>query len=311
MEDGAPAVIPDKPKPKYEGKRARQERRDAEAEYAYAKFKEKQAVLEAGPNQEEVERFLALNTPATDSGPELPLRTAETSSASRPTSLWSDNSEQYLRVPPQGGTSSSASSRASKRNRSPSPHGYRDSSHTAHRGRGGRLDSRPPPGQYIRPLHEAEEEIHNLQAELQRLCEFGREDRERIRYLERQLTAERQLGIAEGLAQAARQLMEQSRGPSPTRYYDKDEYVRDMRRAAEESRRTHREERAYPDPSSGAGPSRSGALPQWRLLVIPTRPSWARTPGYLLPPGAARAARTTAAPTGGYHHHQGENQLVA
>jgi len=201
FEDGAPAVIPEKPK--HEGKHARQAREEAEREYAYTKYKEKQAVLEAGPNQEEVEHFMGFDAPTTDLSPEPPLRTAETSSASRPTSLWSENSEQYLRVPQQGGTSSSASSRASKRNRSPSPHGYRDTSRTAHRGRGGRTDSRPPPGQMLRPSREMEDEIHNLQTELQRLREYGREDREHIRTLERQLAAERQLGVAEGLAQAA------------------------------------------------------------------------------------------------------------
>jgi hypothetical protein len=230
-DDGAPAVLSEMPK--YEGKRARKARKEEEAEIAYAAFEAKRARQNVGPSDEEVQRFLAMNTPLADSGPEPQLRTAETSSASRPTSLWSESSEQYLRVPQQGGTSSSASSRASKRNRSPSPHGSWDNTRTTHRGRGGRLDSRPPPGQMRRRSYDMEEEIHNLQAELQRLREYGREDREQIRTLERRLAAERQLGIAEGLAQAARMQMAQqrSRGPSPTRRYDDDDYARDLRRA--------------------------------------------------------------------------------
>ena len=58
--------------------------------------------------------------------------------------------------------------------------------------------------------------IHNLKLELQRFRDYGHQDQETIQYLEKRLAVKRQLGYAEGMAQAARdQFCTTSRGRSP------------------------------------------------------------------------------------------------
>ena len=87
-----------------------------------------------------------------------------------------------------------------------------------------------------RPFLELEEEVRNLRMELERHRDYGRQDQETIRLLERRLAVERQLSYAEGLAQAAQeQLRTTSRGRSPPRYYHDDDYARDLQRAAKDS----------------------------------------------------------------------------
>ena len=94
----------------------------------------------------------------------------------------------------------------------------------------------PPSGQLRRPSFEIEEEIRNLRMELERHRDYGRQDQETIQLLEHRLAVERQLGYAEGLAQAAQeQLRTTSRGHSPPWYYHNDDYVCDLQRAAEDS----------------------------------------------------------------------------
>ena len=61
-------VVPPKA-PKHEGKRARKARLQEEAEIDYAKYMAKRPAQQAGPNQEEVARFLAPAPPKTDPGP--------------------------------------------------------------------------------------------------------------------------------------------------------------------------------------------------------------------------------------------------
>jgi hypothetical protein len=75
---------------------------------------------QAEPIQEEVNRFLSYrNDPRMDLDIEIAALSVETSEASRPTSLWSASSEQYLQPPREKGPSSSALSKASKQRRSP------------------------------------------------------------------------------------------------------------------------------------------------------------------------------------------------
>ena len=81
-----------------------------------------------------------------------------------------------------------------------------------------------------------EEENRNLLAEIQRLRNYGHRDMEQIQDLENRLCTERQLRIAEGLAQAAQMQRDRSGwGPPPTRDRREDEYQRDLRRASEDS----------------------------------------------------------------------------
>jgi hypothetical protein len=71
---------------------------------------------QAEPSQEEVTRFLSYrNDPRMDLDIEIASLSVKTSEASRPTSLWSANSEQYLQPPREEGHSSSASSKVLKR----------------------------------------------------------------------------------------------------------------------------------------------------------------------------------------------------
>ena len=113
------------PPPKQESKRARRERLEQEAENDYAAFEARRHAQQAPASQEEIDRLLACQPPQIEvPGPPAPR--ADSSSASCPTLLWSENSEQYLQVPSHGGTSSGASSRASKRCRSPSPSSRKD-----------------------------------------------------------------------------------------------------------------------------------------------------------------------------------------
>ena len=74
---------------------------------------------------------------------------------------WSESSEQYLQVPSQRGTSSSASSQASKCQRSPSPLLRKDNHPSVHRGHGNRHEARPPPSQLCRPSLLASDVIDN------------------------------------------------------------------------------------------------------------------------------------------------------
>ena len=177
------------PPPKQESKRARRERLEQEAENDYAAFEARRRAQQAPASQEEIDRLLACQPPQIEvPGPPAPR--ADSSSASCPTLLWSENSEQYLQVPSHGGTSSGASSRASKRRRSPSPSSRKDQPPSASRSRGSRHDTRPPPGQMRRPFLELEEEVRNLRMELERHRDYGCQDQETIRLLERRLAVE-------------------------------------------------------------------------------------------------------------------------
>jgi hypothetical protein len=102
------------PPPKKESKRARNAHIERESEQDFAVFEARRRVQQVPASQEEINRLLACQTPQIEL-PGPPACEPKTSSASRPTSLWSENSDQYLQVPLQGGTSSGASSRASKR----------------------------------------------------------------------------------------------------------------------------------------------------------------------------------------------------
>ena len=153
------------PPPKKESKQARNARIERESEQDFAVFEARCRAQQALASQEEIDRLLACQTPQIEL-PGLPAREPETSSASCPTSLWSKNSDQYLQVPLQGGTSSGASSPASKRCRSPSPSSRKDRPSSAPCGRGSCLDTMPPSGQLHRPSFKIEEEIRNLRMEL-------------------------------------------------------------------------------------------------------------------------------------------------
>ena len=186
-------------------------------------------------SQEEIDRLLTLQPPQIENlGP--PARGADTSSASHPTLLWSESSEQFLQVPSQRGTSSGASSRASKRQRSPSPSPCKDNHPSAHHGRRNCHEARPPPGQLCRSSLETEEEIHNLKMELQRFRDYRRQDQETIQYLEKRLAVERQLSYAEGMAQTTRdQFHTTSWGRSPVWYHGNDEYACKLQHTTDES----------------------------------------------------------------------------
>jgi hypothetical protein len=254
--------------PAYEGKKKRKQRLEAEAEEAMAWVTPHVrkdvwgTAQQAEPIEEEVNRFLSYrNDPRMDLDIEIASLSVETSEASRPTSLWSASSEQYLQPPREEGHSSSASSKVLKRRRSPSPFRRSQESRTSNRGRGDFLEARQPPGRCCRSP--AQEENLLLREEVQRLRKYGCQDQMRINFLQRQLVAERQLGHAEGLAQAAQIQLhgpptdrEYSRGCPSGRDYD-DDYACDLRRATEDSHQTFRDESRGPS-SLGAGPSRSG-----------------------------------------------------
>ena len=245
------------PPSKKESKRAQKACLEREAEDDYAAFEARRHTQQAPASQEEIDRLLALQPPQIENlGP--PARGADTLSASHPTLLWSKSSEQFLQVPLQRGTSSGASSRALKCQRSPSPSPCKDNHPSAHHSRGSRHEARPPPGQLRRSSLEMDEEICNLKMELQRFRDYGRQDQETIQYLEKCLAVERQLGYAEGMAQAARdQFCTTSRGCSPVWYHSDDKYARELQCTADESRRSYREEERRSDQTSGASPSYS------------------------------------------------------
>ena len=72
--------------------------------------------------------------------------------------------------------------------------------------------------------------------ELQRFRDYGRQDQETIQYLEKRLAVERQLGYAEGMAQATRDQFRMTlRGRSPVRYYGDDKYACELQRTADKS----------------------------------------------------------------------------
>jgi hypothetical protein len=110
----------DKP-PAYEGKKKRKQRLKTEAEEAMVWATPPickdvwGTAQQAEPIEEEVNRFLLYRSdPRMDLDIEIASLSVETSEASRPTSLWSASSEQYLQPPREEGHPSSALSKASK-----------------------------------------------------------------------------------------------------------------------------------------------------------------------------------------------------
>ena len=89
------------PPPKKESKRARKARIERESEQDFAVFKARCCAQQALASQEEINRLLTCQTPQIKL-PGLPARKPETSSASHPTSLWSENSNQFPQVPSRG-----------------------------------------------------------------------------------------------------------------------------------------------------------------------------------------------------------------
>jgi hypothetical protein len=246
--------------PAYEGKKKQKQQLEAEAEEAMAwetppVHKDIWGTAQqAEPSQEEVTCFLSYHN-----DPRMDLD-VETSKASRLTSLWSASSEQYLQPPREEGHSSSASSKASKRHRSPSPFRRSQESRTSNRGHGDFLEARQPPGRHCRSP--AQEENLLLREEVQHLCEYGCQDQMRINFLQRQLAAERQLRQAKGLAQATQI---QLHGPPTDREYGRghpsghdydDDYAHNLRCVTDDSHQTFHNESHGPS-SLGAGPSRS------------------------------------------------------
>ena len=143
-DDDAPPIH--SPPPKKEIKQAQKAHQEREAEDDYAAFEARCHAQQAPTSQEEIDHLLALQPPQIeDLGPTA--RGADTSSASCPTLLWSESSEQHLQVPLQRGTSSSASSQASKCQRSPSPSSCKDNHPSAHHSHGSCHEARPPHSQ--------------------------------------------------------------------------------------------------------------------------------------------------------------------
>jgi hypothetical protein len=230
--------------PAYEGKRKRKQWLAKEAEEWSKETANDRAKKEvwatarqADPSAEEINHFLSYRDDMNmDINAEVNSQSIKTSEASRPTSLWSASSEQFLHPPHNEGHSSGASSKASKQRRSPYPFGCSRESCTSSHGRGNLFEAGPPPGQYRQSS--ADEENRLLQEEVQHLRDYGCKDQMRIHFLERQLR------YAEGLVQATQI---QLRGPTtdhkygqgrpPGRDYD-DNHAHDLRRATEESRRT-------------------------------------------------------------------------
>jgi hypothetical protein len=141
--------------PAFESKKKQKQRLEDEAEEAMAW--ETPAVCkdvwgttqQAAPIQEEVNHFLSYrNDPRMDLEVEIAALSIEMSEASRPMSLWSASSKQYLQPPREEGHSSSASSKASKWRQSPSPFRRSQESRTSNRGRGDFLKARQPPGRH-------------------------------------------------------------------------------------------------------------------------------------------------------------------
>jgi hypothetical protein len=109
--------------PAYEGKKKQKQRLAEEAEEEYsretvddcAKKEVWATARRADPSTEELNRFLSYRDDMNiDIDVEANSQSVETSEASRPTSLWSASSEQFLRPPHDEGHSSGASSKASK-----------------------------------------------------------------------------------------------------------------------------------------------------------------------------------------------------
>jgi hypothetical protein len=279
--------------PAYKGKKKRKQRLAKEAAEEYsretaddrAKKEVWATARRADPSVEELNRFLSYrNNMNMDINAEANSQSVETSEASRPTSLWSASSEQFLRPPHDEGHSSGASSKASKRRQSPSPFGRSCESHTSSHGRGNPFEAGPPPSRYCQSS--ADEENPLLWEEVQRLRDYGREDQMRIHFLEWQMVTEQQLGYAERLAQAAQLQLrgpttdrEYGQGCPPGRDYDND-HARNLRRATEESCRTYRDE-SHGHSASGAGPSRSS----------PSSSSSRHHPSGLPPPEISKAGQ--------------------
>jgi hypothetical protein len=177
--------------PAYEGKKKRKQRLAEEAAEEWSREtaddhakKEVWATARwADPSAEELNRFLSYRDDMNmDIDTEVNSQSVEMSEASRPTSLWSASSEQFLHPPHDEGHSSGASSKASKRHRSPSPFGRSRESHTSSRGCGNPFEAGPPPGQYRQSS--ANEENRLLREEVQHLRDYGHEDQMRIHFLE-------------------------------------------------------------------------------------------------------------------------------
>jgi hypothetical protein len=141
----------------YKGKRKRKQQLAEEAEEEMSKEtmddhtkKEVWATArQADPSMEEINCFLSYRDDMNiDIDAEVNSQSVKTSEASRPTSLWSASSEQFLRLPHDEGHSSGASSKASKRCQSPSPFGRSCESCTSSRGCRNPFEARPPPGRY-------------------------------------------------------------------------------------------------------------------------------------------------------------------
>jgi hypothetical protein len=144
---------------------------------------------------------------------------------------------------------------------SPSPFRHSQESRTSNRGCRDFLKARQPPGQHHQSP--AQEENLLLREEVQRLHEYRCQNQMRINFLQRQLVAEQQLGHARGLAQATQIQLhgppadrEYSRG-CPSGYDYNNDYMRNLRRATDNSRQTFRNF-CCGHSSSGAGPLRSG-----------------------------------------------------
>jgi hypothetical protein len=261
--------------PVYEGKKKRKQQLAKEAAEEWsretaddrAKREVWATARRADPSAEEINCFLSYRDNMNiDIDAEVNSQSVETSKASRPTSLWSASSEQFLCPPHDEGHSSGASSKVSKRHRSPSPFGRSRESHTSSRGCRNPFEARPPPGRYHQSS--ANEENQLLREEVQRLRDYRHEDQMRIHFLEQQMATERQLGYAEGLAQAAQI---QLRGPTTDREYGQGrppghdysgDHARDLCHVTQESHQTYHDE-SRGQSTSGARPSRSGPSSLW------------------------------------------------
>jgi hypothetical protein len=172
--------------PAYEGKKRKQrlaEEYSRETVDDCAKKEVWATARRADPSAEELNRFLSYHDNMNmDIDAEANSQSIKTSKASRPTSLWSTSSEQFLCLPHDEGHSSGASSKVSKQRRSPSPFGHSHESRTSSRGRGNPFEAGPPPGRYRQSS--ADEENRLVREEVQRLCDYGREDQMRIYFLE-------------------------------------------------------------------------------------------------------------------------------
>jgi hypothetical protein len=179
LEDEAPAS---------EGKKKRKQRLAKEAESKEtvdnrAKKEVWATTCRADPSMEEINHFLLYHNDVNmDIDAEVNSQSIETSEASWPTSLWSASSKQFLCPPHDEGHSSSASSKVSKRHRSPSPFGRSCESCTSSCGCGNPFKAGPPPGRYRQSS--ADEENRLLREEVQCLRNYRRKDQMRIHFLE-------------------------------------------------------------------------------------------------------------------------------